>query len=71
MRFITIIYYTLEGKHVMIPFITDVDQSLKTHKQCIEASEIGQKLMSTHVPKNAKQARYRTFEEGAVSFDLS
>lgn len=70
MEFITIIYYTLEGKHLMIPFTTVVDQSLNTHKQCIEASEIGEKLMSTHVPKNAKQAHYRTFEVGEVSFDL-
>ncbi len=72
MRFITNIYYTIEGKQKVIPFVIDVDQNLPTYKQCIEASLISKQLMDKHVPKGdkVKDVHDRLFEEGIASFDL-
>lgn len=73
MEFITNIYFTIEGQQKVIPFITEVDQNLSTYKQCIEASEIGKKLMEQHVPKSdkIKDIHYRTFEVGKSHLNLN
>ena len=72
MKFITNVYYTLHGKDYVIPFITEVDESQPTYKQCQEASEKGKKLLEQHVPKNkdVKNPHYRTLEVGVRSLVL-